>query len=391
MRPIFTKSLRTLPLLSQHGYVEALTVCLTLRPPLLQFTPQLISVIQEAQHIAESDDIAGMSKAPTHKTMQLYSSLRAASIDLLTAAMTCNETYKPEQTDLRNAVIGVFFKALTLRSKEIVAAAKKGLASVISQHRLPKELLQQSLRPILLNLADHRKLSVPLLQGLARLLELLTNCFNVTLGGRIGTSLFVFYLCFFLSHSFRIIEKLLEHLQKWTDPKPATKVWKEGEEVKIAAAIVDIFHLLPATAVRLLERLVTTTIQLEATLPREITSPYREPLARFFNRYPADTIAFFLDRLDQPSFGKLFVFILKSDFSPALRDELAKAPEKWVGRSFTPLSGLQFHGVQTIRILVRFLPDWLGQNRNVLDTLIEVWHSLVSNHLQLFLLSSNLN
>ena len=68
-----------------------------------------------------------------------------------------------------------------------------GLAQVIAQQKLPKELLQSSLRPVLLNLADYRKLSVPLLQGLSRLLELLTNCFNVTLG-----------------------EKLLEHLNKWT-------------------------------------------------------------------------------------------------------------------------------------------------------------------------------
>lgn len=61
--------------------------------------------------------------------------------------------------------------------------SKKGLSHVINQHKLPKELLQSSLRPVLLNLADYRKLSVPLLKGLARLLELLTNCFNVTLGG----------------------------------------------------------------------------------------------------------------------------------------------------------------------------------------------------------------
>jgi len=124
-----------------------------------------------------------------------------ASIELLTAAMACQEfNNRPDynglnialyfqctiiysHSELRNGIIGVFFKALTLRSKDIVLAAKKGLSLVIQQHKLPKELLQTSLRPILLNLADHRKLSVPLLQGLARLLELLTNCFNVTLGG----------------------------------------------------------------------------------------------------------------------------------------------------------------------------------------------------------------
>lgn len=80
---------------------------------------------------------------------------------------------------------------------------------------MPKELLQSSLRPILVNLAHTKNLNMPLLQGLARLLELLSNWFNVTLGG-----------------------KLLEHLKKWLEPEKLAqtqKSWKGGEEPKIAS------------------------------------------------------------------------------------------------------------------------------------------------------------
>lgn len=80
---------------------------------------------------------------------------------------------------------------------------------------MPKELLQSSLRPILVNLAATKNLSMPLLLGLARLLELLSNWFNVTLGS-----------------------KLLEHLKKWLEPETlakSQKSWKAGEEPKIAA------------------------------------------------------------------------------------------------------------------------------------------------------------
>lgn len=83
---------------------------------------------------------------------------------------------------------------------------------------MPKELLQSSLRPILVNLAHTKNLSMPLLQGLARLLELLSNWFNVTLGN-----------------------KLLEHLKKWLEPEKlaqSQKSWKTGEEPKIAAGNV---------------------------------------------------------------------------------------------------------------------------------------------------------
>lgn len=37
-------------------------------------------------------------------------------------------------------------------------------AQVIMQQRLPKELLQSSLRPILVNLAHYKNLNIPLLQ-----------------------------------------------------------------------------------------------------------------------------------------------------------------------------------------------------------------------------------
>jgi transformation/transcription domain-associated protein len=53
---------------------------------------------------------------------------------------------------------------------------------VSSHHKLPKQLLQQSLKPILVNLAYYNKLRLPLLHGLARLLSLLASWFNVALG-----------------------------------------------------------------------------------------------------------------------------------------------------------------------------------------------------------------
>lgn len=67
--------------------------------------------------------------------------------------------------------------------------------------------------------------------------------------------------------------------------------WKPGEEAEVAAAILDLFHLLPRAAVKFLEAggegrsgLVVLALQLEATLgalpaamphPRVLWSPYR--------------------------------------------------------------------------------------------------------------------
>ena len=88
-------------------------------------------------------------------------------------------------------------------------------SQLINRQRITRELLLSSIRPIWVNLAHAKNLSMPLLQGMAHLLELLSNEFNVALGN-----------------------KLLEHLKKCLEPEKleqSQKSWKAGEEPKIAA------------------------------------------------------------------------------------------------------------------------------------------------------------
>ena len=51
-------------------------------------------------------------------------------------------------------------------------------------------------------------------------------------------------------------EKLIDHLKKWLEPEKLLAVqhsWDPGQECQIAAAILDLFHLLPPPAVKFLE------------------------------------------------------------------------------------------------------------------------------------------
>ena len=80
----------------------------------------------------------------------------------------------------------MYFKSLYSPIPEVKDVAHEGLRMVLThQARLPKELLQTGLRPILMNLADPKRLSIPGLEGLARLLELLTNYFKVEIGHKL--------------------------------------------------------------------------------------------------------------------------------------------------------------------------------------------------------------
>lgn len=51
-------------------------------------------------------------------------------------------------------------------------------------------------------------------------------------------------------------EKLIEHLKNWLEPEKLVRpdcAWAAGEAPTIAAAILNLFHLLPKQAVQFLE------------------------------------------------------------------------------------------------------------------------------------------
>ncbi|KAI3989472.1 hypothetical protein MKX01_022747 [Papaver californicum] len=406
LQPLIMRPLRSKNVDQQVGTVTALNFCLALRPPLLKLTQELVNFLQEALQIAEADENVWVVKFMNPKVATSLNKLRTACIELLCTAMAWADFKTANHTELRSKIISMFFKSLTCKNADIVAVAKEGLRQVIQQQRLPKDLLQSSLRPILVNLANTKSLSMPLLQGLARLLELLSNWFNVTLGG-----------------------KLLEHLKKWLEPEKLAacqKAWKPGEEPKVAAAIIELFHLLPPAAGRFLDELVTLTMDLEGALPpgqfySEINSPYRLPLTKFLNRYAAEAVDYFLGRLNQPRYFRRFMYIIRSEVGQPLREELAKSPQKILANAFpqfcpkpepsisaestmssiTPpavsmideshdtsmpdnhaapsnpsaSSEAYFQGLALISALVKLMPDWLPNNRVVFDTLVLIWKS----------------
>ncbi|KAL7534798.1 hypothetical protein ACHAXR_010621, partial [Thalassiosira sp. AJA248-18] len=193
------------------------------------------------------------------------------------------------------------------RDRTAAAEGESLSSSSKGGHRLPKELIQSCIRPILLHLRDYSKLTISLLRGLSRLLGLLSSWFNKTLG-----------------------EKLLEHLSKFNEPDKiiATQLWKPGEEPLIAAAVMDLFSLLPQAS-QFVESLVRHTIRLESVLPKykpcQSISPFRAPLSKYLNKHCAGAIGFFLEqhRLRNPLYSSLFQDILKRDDTPNLRKYLS--------------------------------------------------------------------
>jgi transformation/transcription domain-associated protein len=233
------------------------------------------------------------------------------------------------------------------------------------QSRLPKELLQTGLRPILMNLADPKRLSVPGLEGLARLLELLTNYFKVEIG-----------------------HKLLDHFRIVADPQLVQESSKlsleDNEGITKLVRLANIFHLLPSAANIFLEPLVNAIVQTEAQMHFSTKSPFSEPLARYLDRYPIEGVDFFLRHLSYTRQLRTLRSILQANLAPNLLRELA---------SRTPILVNHLQGVTEKNMILAVLslfddlaslsPTWISQNDYVIDATVELWHSNLPSSEQL--------
>jgi len=133
--------------------------------------------LNEAATIADQDEQQQRVNKQMHNQ-------RIASIELMAASIVVPELQHAPNEELRNKIINIFFKLMASRQKPTVQAAKKGLEQVLTwPNGVPKDVLSSSLKNILTNLSDYRKLSEPVLEGILRLLAMLTKCFNVALGG----------------------------------------------------------------------------------------------------------------------------------------------------------------------------------------------------------------
>lgn len=222
------------------------------------------------------------------------------------------------------------------------------------QNRLPKELLQTGLRPILMNLADPKRLSVLGLEGLARLLELLTNYFKVEIG-----------------------YKLLDHFRIVADPQTFSKLPPtDTEGITKLVCLANIFHLLPAAANLFLENLVNAIVQAEAQMQYSGSSPFAPPLAKYLDRYPAEAVDFFLRHFHLPRHVGTLRSILQSRLSSSLQHELESRTPAIIRDCLRGTnSALVASALQIFSDLAEINPHWTSEYPYVVDALLDVWRA----------------
>ncbi|KAK2466244.1 hypothetical protein APHAL10511_001886, partial [Amanita phalloides] len=352
---IYSKPLRALPYPKQIGIIEAVRYCLGLDPPLIELNDEFLRLSHEVLALADAEDASLVGRGNVHQHAAEVTRLRVACIKLLTASMPLTDFFS-RQHQTRQRVTSVYFKSLYFPSPEVKEVAHEGLRKVLThQSRLPKELLQTGLRPILTNLADAKRLSVLGLEGLARLLELLTNYFKVEIG-----------------------HKLLDHFRIVADPQVLQASSRlpppDNEDVAKLVKLANIFHLLPAAANIFLEGFINAVVQTEAQMQFSTQNPFSEPLAKYLDRYPIEGVDFFISKLGFARYLRTFRSILQARLAPHLECEFSSRTSLLVRQFLIGPEAQVIPALQVLGDLANLIPTWFSENEFVIDGLLHVWN-----------------
>ncbi|ODV87142.1 hypothetical protein CANARDRAFT_26566 [[Candida] arabinofermentans NRRL YB-2248] len=360
LAPIFGKPLRALPFHMQIGNIDAITFCLGLENTFLEFNDELNRLLSESLALVDAEDesLISVHRISEHRTSEQLVKLRVVCIELLSLALT-KPAFSNGNPQIRIRILGVFFKTLSAKSSKIINAAHAGLKQVLSQNsKLPKELLQSGLRPMLMNLSDHKKLTVSGLEALSRLLELLISYFKVEIG-----------------------RKLLDHLMAWAQPQALQRIALQeldnNPTVQIIVAILNIFHLLPSQAYTFMEELLSTLLYLETNLRRYQKSPFRASIAKFLDRFGEHSANYFKQKISSRIYGSRFAYFAALPDSRNLREniitQLSSFTQSLVQETNSELKYIKFANmVDLVAAIGSQDSEWLKEQGSVLRQLFDV-------------------
>ena len=368
--------LRHQPVNAQIGLMDGNTFCTTLSPRLFTIDIKVMEhrvFVSELSTLCEQDD-ASLQKFPCYKNVVNLVPLRQSALRALAA---CH--YIPEN---RDKIFTILFKSLLSSNSEIAETSFECMKSFIAGFQIDMEMVHQVIRPMLMNLGDYRNLNLSLIQRLAFLAQLFSNVFSE-----------------------KLCEQLLQHLKKWlevaivTQKQAAAGGNKPGgqEQLKVAAAIVDLFHRIPAASARFIELLCKLVLTTERALSIEPGSLLRDPLRRYLARFPSETLDIFLQEQysKDGQWSRFVEYLLKHEEGEVFRTGLQKKTEKLIAmmtgnttstnqlvqlgihppHATNPAekAEIQFWAVRFTALLTKRCPDWIAGQQQLIETIRTLW------------------
>jgi len=415
IKPLLENSLAGIPPATRIGFVAVATHCLMTEKPIVQVDDLWALVSDAKQELSEektrwhsfstggsggalggstgagSDgepDLLTSADLPLHITADapkalVSNNLRIESVRMLVAVWlspTMRQAREPDPNDAdraeklqryrfleqqSNDILQTLFQCLASRSQGVADTAAEGLRLIVTRERVPRDILDPCLRPLLNALGDVNKLTVPLLEALGRLLSLMSSHFNEKLGELLLSWLKTLAESDAFGSKPQPIAKSLDAMtdsagpnstaisgsqipDPSTNPSSATAapagldpsrfatVQASGaseRQIRLVSAIYAVLPLLPP-APKLVEPIILTTLRLESLLANRptltcmgspATSPFRQHLFRFLSKSDATaeaTVELALKFLHFPRVAGLLQHGIRSPYAATLRRAL---------------------------------------------------------------------
>lgn len=228
------------------------------------------------------------------------------------------------------------------------------------------------MRPLLLRLGDHRNLSIPAIKRLSYFTQLFPQMFNEKLSEQI------------LQHCAKIIEIFVSQYKCTNENMNFFATSKGGEYEQKIVTLIEMFYHITASP-KYIEKLCQLVLQTEKNLMIEPSSPYREALHMFLQRFPSETVDLFMNRslMADPQWSRFFIFVLKHKNGQSFQSTIKNGKYtmlleylNWPTEVDTSNKyEIQHQAVLIIYTLMELDDQWIPTRSDIVDALKNMWRN----------------
>ncbi|XP_053690427.1 transcription-associated protein 1 [Sabethes cyaneus] len=361
--------LRHQPASAQIGLMDGNTFCTTLEPRLFTIDLGILThkvFYHEVLTLSDAED-AALNKLDCYKSVTNLIPLRKSALRALAA---CH--YIPN--GCREKIFSILFKALEKNNVELQEAAFECMQNFLQGCTVDKEAIHAGIRPLLMQLGDHRNLTLNGAKRLSYLTQLFPSMFNEK-------------LCDSL---LQIVKKLLESSIAANKSSNFLAASKTGETEQKIVTIIGIFHQIPAASAKFIDSLCKLVLQTEKSSMIESCSPYRSPLVKFLLKFPKETMEILLNEANvkDSQWNRFTIYLMKHKDGLPFRNAIQEKSHRLIQLVLINSEGsisvsqsktleeryeAQRHAVLVIHTLIEFDSPWISTQADIIAALKTIW------------------
>ena len=355
---IFSQNYKSINVSTRAMLLETLNFAIKKR--IITFATSKAEIVQFLMCVEESfKEEQKEQKRQLDESPEKYNTEKIAAFECMKALLeeeefwTCIRDNDREAQDLRYKITSRFLRAVGYHTDQhIITIVKSGIEILLkkesnSRHILPQIDLKDCLRPILTDLAKtHNLPSLQLITNFSRLLEVISDCFNVNLGSR-----------------------LINHINRI---EPQNK-----ELLPLIPAIANLFYLMPKCTEEILTNVIQGFSKAEENLQKNqlqgyLSSFFTVPLIRYITRFPDKTLKYFFE--DRRNL-KYFTNLINHPVGYPLRDIIAREYSKYIEPHLAISDSKDYiDAIKITNALVKFMPRWISTRPNIISKLKTIYN-----------------